>query len=370
MRILYIIHSLNIGGAETLVTNNVIQLKQCGEEIALIQLDDCDSFLNKRLQENDIPVYTVFDNTVPHSFFGKVWSILKRKATLVRNINKIICEYHPDIIHFHTNMLEMARLDLNYNQCFFSFHTEVSRSIVYPSKAFKNSLMMSCEKGLTVVALSEKMRRDIERELGQIKTIVIPNGIDVRGIRNGAVTKNCFCDEFNIPPNSFILGHVGRYHPVKNHEKVISIFKEVKCRCSEAYLVLIGDADSHRQKVIDEQIEEYQLTDYVIQLGERQDAQELMAAFDCMILPSFTEGFPLVLGECQAHGVRCIATDAVPDEVLVNDNAFKLSIAESDSTWADYVLGTFLEKKGRNIMELDVSESVKKCLKNYEEVMG
>lgn len=369
MKILYIIHSLNIGGAETLVTNNIIHLKRCGEEIALMQLDDCGSFLNKRLQENDIPVYTVFENSASRNVLEKVWSVLKRKAMLVRKMNKIIREYHPDVVHFHTNITEMAKLDLNYDKCFFSFHTTVSRSIAYPNKAFRNTLLMSCKKGLTVVALSEKMRRDIEYELGKVKTVVITNGIDVQRIRNGAVTKKCFCDKFDIPQNSFILGHVGRYHPVKNHEKVIDIFKEVKRRCAGAYLVLIGGADSHRQKIINDRIEKYQLTDCVIQLGERRDAQELMAALDCLILPSITEGFPLVLGECQAHGVRCVATDAVPDEVLVNDNAFKLSIDELDSTWADYVLGDFLEEKERDVMELDVSESVEKCLRNYEVVM-
>lgn len=370
MRILYIIHSLNIGGGETLVTNNIIHLKRCGEEIALMQLSDCDTFLNRRLRENDIPVYTVFDDAEPHSFFGKAWRVLKRKALLVRNMNKVICEYHPDIVHFHTNIMEMAKFDLDYNRCFFSFHTTVSRSIAYPGKAFRNALMASCKKGLTVVALSEKMSREIACELGEVKTVVLPNGIDVRSIRNGAVDRKCFCDEFNIPQNSFILGHVGRYHPVKNHEKVLRIFREVKRRRPEACLVLIGGADSHRQKLIDEQIEEYQLTDSVIQLGERKDAPEIMAAFDCMILPSITEGFPLVFGECQVHGVRCVATDAVPDEVLVNDNAFKLSIAESDSIWADYVLGTFVEKRGRNIKELDISKSVEKCLRTYAEVLG
>lgn len=369
MRILYVIHSLNIGGAETIVTNYMIQLKQCGQDVALVQLDDCASFLNDQLKENDIPIFTVFPWRQPENFVGKVRNVMKRKRTLVRNLNKIIDDFQPDVIHFHTNLSEMGKLNLDYNRCFFSFHTTISRSLKHSGKAFKKALKKSCEKGLTTVALSEEMGRDIEKELGKTKTVIIPNGIAIAEIRAHAIDRCAFCNQLGIPQDSFVLGHVGRYHPVKNHEKVIDIFREVKKRREDAYLVLIGGADTRRQKEIDERVAGYGLTDSVIQLGERADAQSLMAVFDCMILPSHTEGFPLVIAECQAHGVRCIATGAVPDEVIVNDNAFKLSVEEPETVWAEYVLGDFAEEKGKDIMDLDISRSVDKCLRAYKEAM-
>lgn len=369
MRILYIIHSLNVGGSETLVTNYLIRLKQRGEDVALIQFDDGASFLNDCLKKNGIPIFTVFPKQRSTNYVGKVWNALNRKMTLIWKINEIIHDYYPDIIHFHTNLTRMDKLDVNYNRCFFSFHTTVSRSIGYPSKLFRKSLVATCKKGLTTVALSKSMKMDIETELGNVKNVIVPNGINIEDIRSHAVSRTDFCRQFSISEKSFILGHVGRYHPVKNHEKVIDIFREVKKRQENAYLVLIGGADTRRQREIDERIEKYHLTDSVIQLGERKDAQGLMASFDCMVLPSLTEGFSLVIAECQAHGVRCIATDVVPDEVIVNDNAFKLSIEKSDAIWADYVLGDFVENRGKDIMDLDISRSIEKCLQAYEEAM-
>ena len=38
MRVIYIIHSLPVGGAETLVVNYILKLKQAGIDICLVEL--------------------------------------------------------------------------------------------------------------------------------------------------------------------------------------------------------------------------------------------------------------------------------------------------------------------------------------------
>ena len=62
MKILYVIHSLTVGGAETIVTNYLIRLKEEGQDVVLIQMEDKKTFLNQQLSEAGIRVLTAGRN--------------------------------------------------------------------------------------------------------------------------------------------------------------------------------------------------------------------------------------------------------------------------------------------------------------------
>ena len=119
--------------------------------------------------------------------------------------------------------------------------------------------------------------------------------------------------ELNLSMDTFILGHVGRFYKVKNHEKIISIFKCVLQKNPHSVLLLIGDGSTLERKRVHELVKEYSLQNKVKFLGVRKDATALMSCFDAFVLPSVQESFSLVLIEAQAHGVRCVASDTVPD---------------------------------------------------------
>ena len=59
MRVVYIVHNLTVGGAETLVVNYLIELKKNECDVSLIQFTSKDTFLLEKLKQNSIPVYTV-----------------------------------------------------------------------------------------------------------------------------------------------------------------------------------------------------------------------------------------------------------------------------------------------------------------------
>ena len=138
--------------------------------------------------------------------------------------------------------------------------------------------------------------------------------------------------------DTFILGHVGRFYKVKNHEKIISIFNCLLQNNPHSALLLIGDGNIQERKRLHEFVKEYSLQNKVKFLGVRKDATALMSCFDAFVLPSFQESFSLVLVEAQVHGVRCVASDTDPEEVICNDNCFKLSINESSEKWASLLL--------------------------------
>ena len=130
--------------------------------------------------------------------------------------------------------------------------------------------------------------------------------------------------------------------------------------------MLVGSFDRKRLKYLKKLGKKKSVLDKIKFLGERNDATEIMSIFDCFILPSHREGFSLVLCEAQVHNVRSIATSEVPDEVVINDNCFKLNITDTDKKWADYALGNFLESHNRTLDSVDINLVIEKHIELYE----
>ena len=59
MKIVYIIHSLGVGGAETIVSEYLLKLKEFGCDVFLIQFYSSNSFLEKNLRKKDVTIYTL-----------------------------------------------------------------------------------------------------------------------------------------------------------------------------------------------------------------------------------------------------------------------------------------------------------------------
>jgi glycosyltransferase involved in cell wall biosynthesis len=159
---------------------------------------------------------------------------------------------------------------------------------------------------------------------------------------------------------------VGRYHPVKNHERLLEIFAEVLKRRSDAFLLLVGAFTTEGNEKVQNKMEQLGITDHVRMLGLRPDATAIISAFDAFVLPSLVEGFSLTLAEAQAQNVRCIASDVVPSEVICNNNCFTLSLDESNETWAELILSDTQRSEAQDLNQLSVQTAAEKLEKLYE----
>ena len=63
--------------------------------------------------------------------------------------------------------------------------------------------------------------------------------------------------------------------------------------------------------------------------------------------------------EAQAHHIRCVASDTVPEEVICNDNCFALSINDSSEKWASLLLGTSVRKERvKSVADFDIKKII------------
>lgn len=369
MKIMYVIHGLCIGGAETLITNYLIELKRKGYEVYLVELVHVNSYLYKRLVDENVTVIYLCASKQQDISIKAVISKLISKISRINRINEIVNKVHPDIIHFHTPINQIDKLQINYSCLFFTFHTSVIRTFSIFGKKFERALINSCKKDMKIIALDERMKTELEHKIPNSKILVVHNGINLTEIRKNSLTKHELCEIYNIPDDAYVLGHVGRFHPVKNHEKVIDVFNEICMMRPKSYLILVGTGSLKSICKIRQRVEELGLTEKVVFAGQVDDAYRLVAGFDCLILPSHVEGFPLVVEEAQACGIRCVLTDTVSDEIVCNGNCYRMSSEESSIVWADTILNAKENNQCRDISELDINYTVECLIKEYSKVI-
>lgn len=222
MKVIYIIHSLPVGGAETLVVNYILKLNQAGIDICLVERYHTESYLSTKIQNSGIPYYTLCKtkNRIINLFQSFFYDDSLKK------LNNIISDFQPDVIHYHTVFKDIEKVNFPIEMSVFTFHSRVERFFTIYS--YVRSIMERLSrKGMIFIAISKLLHEDIEHFLPCAQIVDIPNGVDLEHIRAQKGKKKDLCEMLSIPVDSFIVGQVGRFNPVKNHLFTIHLFKDI-----------------------------------------------------------------------------------------------------------------------------------------------
>lgn len=141
--------------------------------------------------------------------------------------------------------------------------------------------------------------------------------------------------EFNLN-EKFVIGHIGRFNIQKNHAFLIEVFKKIHDEHSNAVLMLIGDGNLRED--IELKVNKLGLKDNVIFTGVRSDIPDLMQAMDVFVFPSLFEGLGIVTVEAQAAGLKCIVSDAIPEEAYLTNLVEVLSLKSPIEIWTEKIL--------------------------------
>ena len=164
---------------------------------------------------------------------------------------------------------------------------------------------------------------------------LVKNGIAVETYRFSSIVRGNYREKLQIQ-GKFVLGHVGRFYPQKNHSFLLKIFKELVQHEPNAVLLLIGDGP--RKEDIVQKVQQMGLREKVLFLGIRKDVAQILQAMDCFCLPSLHEGLPLVAIEAQASGLPIICSTNVTREVMITKNCFFCSLEANPLVWVKEIL--------------------------------
>ena len=165
---------------------------------------------------------------------------------------------------------------------------------------------------------------------------IVNNAIDAAQYSYCPTRKMEIRRSLHIAENAFVVGHVGRFSPVKNHAFLLDVFDQLRRENERAVLLLVGDGDLRSS--MEEKAKIMGLEDHVLFTGVRNDVCDLMQAMDVFVFPSLYEGLPVSLVEAQAAGLPCLISDCVPDACMLTDLVQKVSLEESARQWAKRIL--------------------------------
>lgn len=150
----------------------------------------------------------------------------------------------------------------------------------------------------------------------------------------------------HLAEDAFVIGHVGRFFPAKNHDFLLDVFGELSHVDKHAVLLLVGDGPL-RQK-IEKKAKDMGIRSRVVFTGVRSDVCDLMQAMDVFVFPSLYEGLGVVLVEAQASGLPCVISDCVPDACMLTNLIQKVSLDDSIQQWVERILAVkSVSRRGR-----------------------
>jgi glycosyltransferase involved in cell wall biosynthesis len=157
-------------------------------------------------------------------------------------------------------------------------------------------------------------------------------GIDLAPFQT-AVDRAAVRAELGVPGDAFVIGHVGRFVAVKNHEFLIDIAATLGSADPALHVVLIGDGPL--KDAIAARAAASPIAGRVHFAGARPDVARLLAALDVFVFPSHYEGLPLSLVEAQAAGLPCVISDAIsPEADAVPRLIRRLPVCRPGADWA------------------------------------
>jgi glycosyltransferase involved in cell wall biosynthesis len=171
-----------------------------------------------------------------------------------------------------------------------------------------------------VIVLTDIMKNEMVNFFNRDVTI-IPNGVDVDRFENFRK-----CDTLE-KKNIVTVLWVGVFRPEKGVQYLIEAIKYIIAVNKNVNLLLIGYGSEENQ--LRGLVKELSLEEYVHFIGKVSNDRipEYMATSDVFVLPSLSEGFPVVILEAMAAGLPIVASwvEGLPEIIKEGENGFLVS---------------------------------------------
>jgi len=315
IRVLEIIQTTGIGGAETVTYNTARFLDKSRFDVRTLVVGWGE--LVDRLQEQGVPVDTfIFE----HSYN---WDLLKL-------IRRLIKEHKIDIVHTH-----LSRMNI-YGFVGSRFTGAKNVMTIHGLMEFGNFrsklfyfVFGNCSGKIVAVSGKLAERFAAGTRVRKSKIMAIPNGIDIE--RFGWPVDRCqVLARFGLPPDAKIALAVGNIRAIKGYEFLIESFGRIVGEEPSLELVICGNDYFDYRRHITPLVEKLRLTERVHFTDFVPDIETLYSVADVYALTSITEGFSLTTVEAMASRAAVIATDCVGPRDIIDDGVDGIIVPRRD----------------------------------------
>ena len=162
-----------------------------------------------------------------------------------------------------------------------------------------------------IAACSEGCRQSFLNLLPQFKdkTFTVENCHNYNEIRNSAKAEN-----ISLPSDKLNIVTVARFGKEKGVLRAIRAVSKLEKKDLLKYYIIGDGTEFEQAKAL---IDELKLSENVTLLGEKENPYGYIKAADLLLIPSYSEAAPMVIGEAACLGVPVLSTETSSSEEMV-----------------------------------------------------
>lgn len=354
-KVLHIINSLMIGGAEVLLANS-LSLKGLNEYtdnyIAYFKEGD---YLQSKIDKNVKQICLNYKGG---------FDIIR----MLRQLQRIILENKIDIIHthltpasFYVNLIKPKKIP-QIHTVHIAYSTDFETRPIL--KYLERKILFEKNK-CNLIFLSEFTKADFLHTIKfKGRSYVLNNFVD--DVFFSCSTKKYY----GSSQRDLKMIAVGNLRPQKNYSYLLEIFKHLKEYNIHLDIYGGGEMEKYKQIINDNHLN-------VTLKGPEKNIELIIGQYDLFIMSSTNEGFPLSVFEAMASGLPLMLSDIAPLKSIVKEHAiyFELDNAQKVAQQLIAILHGKIDindmaVKARNYAEKTVRREIyiKNLLKIYKQL--
>lgn len=333
-RIGFVLHVMQVAGAEVLVAETIRRLRGRIDPVVLC-LDGVGQ-LGEQMQSEGVPVVALGRRP------GLDMAVAKRLAREVGTRRLDLVHAHQYTPFFYSALAKLfggCRFHLMFTE-----HGRHFPDVVSWKRRLANRLVFSrlADEINGVCGFSVRSLANVDG-FGARPMEVIENGIDPERY-SPAADRADLRRELGLDPGRRYVVCVARFHWVKDHETLLDGFARTAAAVPEVDLLLLGDGDLRAN--LETRATRPDLAGRVRFLGVRMDVPKWLAASDVFVLNSLSEAASITLLEAMASGLPVVVTDVGGNPDIVRCDVDGLLVPRKDADATGTALTTLLQDLG------------------------
>lgn len=308
LRTMFLLTSMPIGGAETLLVNLVRRFDP-GRIAPLIGCMKHRDVLGDELASQ----FPVFENLINHKYdfavAGRIKQLLNREQ-----VDALVTVGAGDKMFWGRLGARRAKLPVILS----ALH-----STGWPDGVGRlNRMLTGITDGFIAVA-KQHAQFQIEHEKFPFeKVFLIPNGIDTERFQFCKETRDQWRQKLGIDQDAPVVGIVAALRPEKNHELFLESARRVLSNFNNAKFVIVGDGPERPK--LEELSKAKGIDSQVIFAGSTQDIPGVLSMMDLFALSSHNEASPVSIMEALACQRPVVSTHvgSISETVLEGESGF------------------------------------------------
>lgn len=304
MKLLFVIGSLEVGGAETQMVLLIEQLRKNDIGCEVFSLEG-DGPLTERLHKAGVIVHDGGYRSGP----GIIWfarqlfkSLYRLTRLLLRDKFQVVHAYLPLANFFSAVAGIICRIPLVIT----SRRALGTHQERYPIWRYFDSVSNKLSGKITVNSMGVWNDIIARENVSEGKLTLIYNGIDVSPFILASDSRVVMRNKLNCNDDEIVIVMVANLISYKGHSDVIEALSLVTDKCLK--ILFVGE-NRGIEKALKQQIKTLKFSTEVHFLGKRQDIPAVLSTADIGLVASHEEGFCNALLEMMASSLPIIATD-------------------------------------------------------------